>query len=383
MPGLVDSLLQAGVAASFEKLTKQKLSILGEAERAGARILSAWEEGQYEHRSTSVRWQALTRGGLNVTSRQVYVLETSGIRHLYVQPFSADARLPGTHHLFVQGALRSPALYDTDRKAFYAGHDQELAMWLHSQPIHHALHQIDWDWRISGSTRAVDPIVFQIRPFQGVGHVAIRAFGPFGAFDSAGLDHHLVGFSKIGHIAHALVPSLGAVDADQPFQTPADGEEAFASLLLGQIELPVAAPPTDLSHPIGALLATANIGTLIKAPVPKKKDAGARKEILPTWLADQPILAMADATVFGGGGRGVVFTPTHVCVRTDEGRAAISYADIIGAGAMTGTLVVRSRMQGDFALNMSAPEAFAALFESVRPAPSVPPPSLPPPQHPV
>ncbi len=363
--GFMDRLAQAGVAASFEKLTLQKLSILQEAELAGARVLSAWEEGAYEHRSTSVRWQALTRGGLQVTSRQIYVLETAGVRHVYVQPFSADARLPGTHHVWVQGALRSPALYDASRKCFFAGGDQELAAWLHAQPIAQVLREIDWEWRIAGSTRAVDPIALQVRAGQGVGHVAIRAFGPAGSFDSSGLNHHLVGFRLVPHIVQTLMASVGAVGAEQPFLAEADGSDTFGALLAGAFAVPAHAAPFDLSPAIRSLLATANVGTLVRAPLPPRKDAGARKELLPPWLSDHPILALQDATVFGGGGRGVAFTPTHLAVCTDEGRAAIAYADITGANAMVGTLVVRSRVHGDFCLGLSSPEPFAALLNDV------------------
>ena len=371
--GFMDRLAQAGVAASFEKLTSQKLSIMKEAEQAGARVLCCWEEGQYEHRETSVRWQALTRGGLGVSSRQVYVLETAGVRHLYVQPFSGDARLPGTHHLWIHGALRSPILYDESKKTFFAGADHELARWLQGQPIAQVMRGIDWEWMITGRTRAVEPLVLQVRAGRGVGHVALRAFGSSGAMNSSGLGHHLVGFRLIPRIVQALLASVGAMGEEQPFFAEADGAETFGALLADAFPLPAQAAPIDLSLAINTSLTTTNLGTLTPAPLSPKKDAGARKELLPPWLAEEPILARQDKTVFGGGGRGVCFTPTHVAVCTDEGRAGISYADVSGAGAMVGTLVLRSRVHGDFSLSVSCPEAFAALLHAQLPV-TVPPP---------
>ncbi len=371
----MDRLAQAGVAASFEKLTSQKLSIMKEAEQAGARVLCSWEEGQYEHRETSVRWQALTRGGLAVSSRQIYVLETAGVRHLYVQPFSGDARLPGTHHFWIHGALRTPMLYDESTKSFFNGDDHNLAGWLGTQPIAQVVREIDWEWMITGRTRAVDPVVLQVRAGRGVGHVAIRAFGTSGALNSSGLGHHLVGFRLIPRIIQALLASVGPAGEEQAFFAAADGADTFGALLADAFPLPAHAAPLDLSQALKTLLTTTNISTLIAAPIPPKKDAGARKELLPPWLADHPILALQDKTIFGGGGRGVAFTPTHVAVCTDEGRAAISYSDVSGAGAMVGTLVLRSRVHGDFSLSVSCPEALAAMLNAQLPMSMPPPPT--------
>ena len=357
----METMAQAGVAGGLEKLTKQKLAIICEAEMAGARVVCAWDEGEYRHRSTSVRWQALTRGGLPVTSRQIFVLETGGMRHLYVQPFSADARLPGTHHLWIHGALRSAALYDSDSKAFFAGPDPELARWLHAQPIARVMHEIDWDWRIS-STRIVDPVVLQVRAFHGVGHVTVRALDAAGGIN---IDSHPVGFRALPRIVHALLASVAAAGPDQTFHAPAYAAEAFEALLTDALPIPVPGAPRDLSAELGRLLASNDAGLITRAPLSAKKEAGARREVIPAWLAEQPILAINDTTLLGGGTRGVAFTPTHLCCRTDEGRAAIPYADITAASSLVGTLGVRSQLYGDFAVRLGRPEPFAALFNEV------------------
>ena len=359
--GFMETMALAGLAGGFEKLTKQKLAIMREAEAAGARVLLSWDEGEYKHRSTSVRWQALTQGGLPVTSRQLFVLETGGVRHLYVQPFSADARLPGTHHLWMPGALRSPALYDASRKAFFAGPDHELAHWLQAQPIARVLREIDWDWRVA-STRVVDPVVLQLRAFQGVGHLAVRAFDAAGGIN---IDSHPVGFRFLPRILNTLLASAGPAIEDQAFHAPTPGAEAFEALLAGTLPTPVLAPTRDLTGELQGVLASEDIGLLTRAPLPAKKEAGARRELLPGWLADQPILAMYDKTVFGGGTRGVAFTPTHLCCRTDEGGVALSYVDITGARSLVGTLGVRSQLYGDFAMSFNRPEPFAALFNAL------------------
>src|SRR5215213_8340012 len=129
-PGFFDAMGQAFIAGGFEKLTKQKMWILREAERAGARPIAVWDIGQYEHRSTSTRWQALTVGSFQASSVQVFVFETNGMRHLYVQPYASSDPLPGTHHIWIRGAPRSPVLFDVSQSMFHTRHDVELAQWL-------------------------------------------------------------------------------------------------------------------------------------------------------------------------------------------------------------------------------------------------------------
>jgi hypothetical protein len=368
--GFFDKLGQAFVAGGFEKLTQQKLWILREAERAGARVLAVWDDGQYEHRSTSARWQALTVGSFRASSVQTFVFETGGVRHLFVQPYSASHPLPGTHHVWLHGALRSPVLFDVASSSFHAGHDWGLPQWLNPSPIGQLLRSIDWTYRIETSTRVDDPLAMQLRAMgDGLGHLVVRASG-----DNQ-LHGHDVGFMNVWRIAQVLKMSgLEPLDARQPFLGPEPpGTHEFAELLAGSLELPTAAPVIDASSAIASLLQSLGGKTLLAlAPLSAKKEKGARsyEGMVPPWLHGQPILALHDRTVLGGGSQGVALLPTHLCYAYDDVRFVVPYSDITGAQHMIGTLVIRTRLLGDLVFGFPEAERFAALFQHLAAATS-------------
>jgi hypothetical protein len=364
-PGFFEAMGQAGIAGGFEKLTKQKMAILAEAERSGARPLAVWDSGQYEHRATSARWQALTVGSLQATSMQTFVFETNGMRHLFVQPYASSDPLPGTHHVWIRGATRSPVLFDAAQSMFHAGHDVQLAHWLVQAPIGQLLRALDWDYRIGPSTRIEDPVALQARAMgDGLAHVAIRAVR------ENTFDNHDVGFMNVWRIAHALAMSgLEPVTDRHPFLgAEPPGTSVFADLLAGSLELPSPGPVIDLTSAIVPLLQSLGSKTmLVVPPISPKRDKGARSPegMIPPWLHAQPILALHDKTVFGGGTRGVAILPTHLCYTSDDTRFVVSYGDITGAHHMIGTLAVRSRMVGDVVFDFPESEPFAALFDHV------------------
>jgi hypothetical protein len=350
----------AGVAIGFQKLTQQKLGILAEAERAGARLVAAWDVGQYEHQQTSARWQALTRGGMAISSEQVFVFETAGVRHMFVQPYGGEHALPGVHHLWIRGGLRAPALFSAERRSFYTGNDPALGAWLDASPVAHVLRSIDWDYRIGTSTRVNDDTALQIRAMgNDVSHVVIRAHG------ENGINKHDVGFFALPRVATAFAQLVAGGMPPQPFFVDAPHADEYERLVMNQLPLPQPAAPYDLSAQLLPLLATLKDHGLVRAPVPQKKERGARTGIIPAWLADAPLLALRDDTVFGGGSLGTALLPTHLCVATDEGKIAIAYADITGASAISNMLALRSRWQGDLSIRLLDAEAFAAFFASL------------------
>jgi hypothetical protein len=300
--GFLQQMAAAGVAVGFQKLTQQKLGILAEAERAGARLVAAWDVGQYEHHQTSARWQALTRGGMSISSEQVFVFETAGVRHMFIQPYSGEHALPGVHHLWVRGGLRAPALFSAERRSFYTGNDPALGAWLDASPLAQVLRSIDWDYRIGTNTRVNDDTALQIRAMgNDVSHVVVRAHG------ENGIGKHDVGFFALPRVATALAPLVGGGMSAQPFFVDAPHADEFEMLVNNHLPLPEPAAPVDLSAQLAPVIAAMKDHGIVRAPVPAKKDRGARSFMVPPWLGDAPILALRDDTVFGGGSRGTAF----------------------------------------------------------------------------
>lgn len=358
-PSFFDKLAQAGTAVDFSKLTEQKLRIIRQAELAGARLLACWDEGQYEQRATSARWQAKMHGSLPETSAQVFVFETGGIRHLFFQPYSSKDPLPGVHHFWIEGSTRNAVFFDHEHGAFNAGNDWQLAQWLGQTPLAQVLRSIDWSYTLHGSTRIHEPVVFQVRPMgRGLGHVTVRAT------DGNPLDGHGVGFRLVPRIAQALkVSGLESVAEPQAFLSFAPATDEYIAAVEDTLELPTPGPTIDVSAALAAVFRPGVKSHLLHAPLPPKKEKGARTGIVPPWLQDQPILALDDRTVFGGGDRGTVLLPTHMCHRSEEGHFTVSYGDITGASFIVNTLVIRTRQLGDLAFHFPEAERLAPMLQ--------------------
>lgn len=92
---------------------------------------------------------------------------------------------------------------------------------------------------------------------------------------------------------------------------------------------PAGVDPTDLLRRVIGVHADMHY-----APVPAKKEANARAVHAASLPADEPVLALLDDTLFGGGDDGLVFTTRRLCFRQYlEQPGSIAWVDVPDAGA--------------------------------------------------
>jgi hypothetical protein len=313
--------------------TYVKMHNLREATSSGAVLRDTTDVVLGRSSALSGAVSALFGGSLQVDAFQCLQLETHGVMHLFVQPFSGVYVLPGEHHAWLQGSLPACASYndgifgDTWRSP-----DPNTSRWLEqNKPLTSTARSTRWEWRVgSGEIRYAWHL--QTRPFRGgLTHLAMKATG-----EMSGLSvMHAAGFARLIMLAGALQPSLRPVPGqpEQPFVTGSGYADLFSMMLDGQLA-PTArrgtSAPQDFSMPIVQALSVAPAKRLHVHPLAPVKDNGARAGILPPPARHLPILAVVDTTLMGGAGEGFAFTPTHGFLKNAQDSLSFPWTDVRG-----------------------------------------------------
>lgn len=378
--------------------TRQKLAVIDEAARAGLGLVKVTDLGS-DVGAPSVRATAVALFGaaMSSTFTQVFRFERAGTQHLYVQPSEGMHAMPGEHHVWLPGALRSaaglvearPSFADfTPRtgpsRAWFAGDDVTVATYLDGDPaLRAAIHDARWEWRLGlGQFRYAWNL--QLRPLAGGStHLAMMATG------TGALSGRAVGFAQLASIAQPLARLLGhiSVPSTPPLLQPSAFSSVFEEVLASPRLFDTIPPPDgplDFGRHVHALLASRASARLKVAPVPAAKDVAARVHVLPLGASHLPIVATVDLTVMGSSRDALVLTPTHVFYRKDDDRLSFAYTElreILPRAGGEDVITLRLSRLGEISLDLGASAgALHALFSSfvrrTAPAPRAPPRTL-------
>lgn len=310
-----------------------KLAVLREAAAAGAQLKSVTDVILGRNSAVSGAVTALFGGSLSVDAFQCFHLETSGVSHLYVQPYSGMYPLPGEHHAWLQGTLRGPAEWQSGLfLERWQSPDPATADALSRNPaLVAAARSGKWEWRI-GRGEINYAWFIQTRPFRGgLTHFAMKATGRAGVLSMV----QQAGFLKFLEVARALQPSLAHVPGYHtlPFITQPSYDRFFDRLLDQQLPPsapPPKTPPSDFSSAILQALSIAPANKLLLHPLAPVKDNTVRGFVLPPAAKHLPIVAFVDSTLMGSAKEGLALTPTHAFYRVDEHFVSWSHPEVRG-----------------------------------------------------
>lgn len=343
--------------SSIPNRTAMKLSVLREAANAGAQLKSVTDVILGQNSAVGGALTAMFGGSFNVDAFQCFHLETGGVSHMYVQPYSGFYPLPGEHHAWLQGTLRAPAHWETglfsDR---FESPDPATAVALNSNPaLSGAARGARWDWRI-GRGEITYAWHLQTRPFRGgLTHLTMKATGRAGVMSIV----QQAGFLKFLEIARAMQPSLAHVPGytTMPFTTTPSYDLFFEKMLDGQLP-PSARPPqtqpNDFSSAILQALSIAPASKLLLHPLAPVKDNTVRAYVLPQAAKHLPLVAFIDSTLMSSAKDGLAFTPTHAFFKHDDHMVSFSYPEVRGvippASPTESTLTVNLANIGELSL---------------------------------
>ena len=314
---------------------RQKQALIAEAGKAGAQVHEILDLDGNQTQASTVVGETLTAmfgGRTRPDGFQLFRLSTNAWTHVYVQPYSGFAPLPGEHYGVIVGSLASPAIARADLRhsdhPFDPAAGPAIAQHLASAPaIRAVLRDLVWDWP-AGMTKIELDWAVQLRSVgDGTTQVVMQA-GRYG-----GLTTYDVGFAVWLRLCGAIHACLaqGAWPA-QPFPIAPHFAE-----LLGYPAAP-AGPVTPPANPVSiqldyaAVIAEAlrpHLGNKVwLGEGPAKKAANVRKQVLPPELASAAVLAGIDLTVFGSAKDAIVVTPTHLITKEFDDRQRIALSQI-------------------------------------------------------
>jgi hypothetical protein len=212
----------------------QRDGVIDDAHRIGARVesvTSALERFDGTDLVTSID-SALFRGAQVTSNAHVFVFETQGFRHCYVQPYDDSDPLPGVHIARIEGTIRQAGIFlggPIRQPGWYDGGDHSITAFDHDPTLQRLANDLSWQWNV-GTREFALPWTVQVRACGG-GHseVVLRA-GRYGGLSTYGVGmgvflqwcsalHQLTGsgpervddyIAPIGHCSRLVVPpSLG------------------------------------------------------------------------------------------------------------------------------------------------------------------------------
>jgi hypothetical protein len=343
--------------SSLQHRSWMKLAVLREAAAAGAQLKSVTDVILGHNSAVGGAVTALFGGSLAVDAFQCFHLETAGVPHLYVQPYSGLYPLPGEHHAWLQGTLRGPASWESGMfSECWQSPDPATSQALaRNGPLTAALRSARWEWRI-GRGEINYAWHLQTRPFRGgLTHLAMKATGRVGVVSLV----QQAGFIELLEAARAMQPSLVSAPGytTMHFVTQPSYDLFFEKMLDRQ--LPPSAPPpitapADFSAAIMQALSVAPANKLLLHPLAPVKDNTVRAFVLPPAARHLPIVAFVDSTLMGSAKEGLAMTPTHAFYKVDEHLLSFAYPEVRGvrapASPTDGSLAVNITNIGELAL---------------------------------
>ncbi|EYF02608.1 tetratricopeptide repeat protein [Chondromyces apiculatus] len=167
--------------------TRQRESLLGEAQKAGTGVVNVIEIGDDAQAAQAVlgsTLKAFVGGKVRNDGAQIVHMNAGGWPHVYVQPYSGMNPLPGEHHALLAGSLPAPAILRAG--GLFRGPkwdspaDPQLATALDQDPgIRMVTEKLSWEWS-QGLTTIAHDWTLQFRSLgDGATHLVMQA-GRFG-----------------------------------------------------------------------------------------------------------------------------------------------------------------------------------------------------------
>lgn len=348
---------------------KRRDKIAAEASGAGARFFAYEESGGTSAGAlvTHALRAKLPFVDKAVDGVQVFGFETQGVRHLYVQPWSGVETLPGEHHAWLHGSLRSPLAYARGLVPGYrwvAGGDEALTSWLATQGgVHACASACATKWRSGQGTR-IDCTV-QLRSLgDGRSHLVQHA-GHHGGL--LGEEVGVRTFLELGRAFAAVLPR--AAEPAATFLHPVAYTEVFHRCLLGADAPPPAAAARDHSATLLAVgqpyvSETFFVASPGRSSLPSEIEQNVRALVLPAHERGAPLVAVLDLTALGSGKDAVAITPTYLYMRSMGETLGFALDDVASVEPPKGLLVktVRVTLRSGRALKVQAGSDAQALF---------------------
>lgn len=373
---------------------RQRQSLITEAQRAGCTILSIQESGDQEKAegaAVGTSLKAIFGGKVGTDTVQVMLLETMGMKHLYVQPYSGVSPLPGEHHAVLGGSL--PAVLELTPGGFspeWKSPDKELSKALNkSFPVlKAAAKKCQFEWAVGFGTVKLEWAIQVASLGDGRSHMVMQA-GRYG-----GLTTYEVGFSHFMRMYNEL---SGAMRPErfprQGFAHPVSFAAVFEQMVLGKAgaaSVAAAAAAAAGAAPATAAAARAASGGSKPADftdrirqaalplegkkvhvqsIPEKKERSARQFVLPPEAKDAKIVALFDETSFGSAKDAVVLTPTHLYAHELGTKASFPLADLKAVkgfeGALMGGILVDVETLGTLKIPCAADEDLLKVLKTL------------------
>jgi hypothetical protein len=229
--GLFDKSLAKGHA-------NQKKGLLAEAEKAGCAVVGVTQIPEEVPRegaagkALSSAVKSIFGGSSSFDTLQLYQLETKGVAHVYVQPYSGVTVLPGEHHVLVPGGVAAPVAYVKGGllggKKWRSSDEAVAAAFKGHRALAKVAKKCKWEWHVGMSKIELEWTV-QVRSLGGgTAHVVLKS-GRYG-----GLTTYAVGFAHLWALLGPLQELLTAGGADmQEHAYPPAFEELCLQVLGG------------------------------------------------------------------------------------------------------------------------------------------------------
>ncbi len=357
---------------------RQRQSLISEAQRAGCTVLSIQESGDREKAegaAVGTSLKAIFGGRVGADTVQVMLLETMGMKHLYVQPFSGVSPIPGEHHAVLGGSL--PAVIELGPGGFspeWKSPDKELSKALNkSFPVlKAAAKKCEFEWAVGFGTVKLEWAIQVASMGDGRSHMVMQA-GRYG-----GVTTYEVGFSHFMRMYNELSGSMRPERfPTQGFMHPVSFGAVFEQLVLGKAaqgpepRKPAAAGAgqTDFTDRIRQIALPLEGKKVHVQSIPEKKERSARQFVLPPEAKDEKIVALFDETSFGSAKDAVVFTPTHLYAHELGTKASFPLADLKAVkgveGALMGGILVETGALGTLKIPCAADEELLKVLKAL------------------
>ncbi len=342
-------------------LNGQKQALINEAEKAGATILQiedvtdAAENAGKRVMGSSAK--ALFGGKVQADGFQLFVLETDGIRHAYVQPFNGGLPLPGEHHVILDGALPGPlnAAETFLASEWISAENPAFAKQLNSDPTMKKLvKKLEWSWPMGTGKITLKWTAQAKTDANGNTHFVMKS-GRYG-----GVMTYEVGFAVFVGMLRGLVAHVGEAGSETLFAHPAAYGGLALQLLGADTDDPSDIQPSepvkqardvDYRSVIRDALAGKVGKRIFVGDIPDKKRNNARKGILPASATDVEIVALLDGTIFKSAKAGAILTPDAFYVRDEDRQFGFALRDLQMVGANSGGNVnVKVAVKGELSV---------------------------------
>jgi hypothetical protein len=223
------------------EMSRQGQGVVSEAQEAGAQVIAAEVITTDRSGTMGARvggaLKATVGGKLRPDRHEVFVFDTQGARHLYVQPIAGVTALPGEHHAWLFGSLRSPVAYVPGMLGakWTSPADPELVSWLNKSQgqLKSVVRGTKLKWKV-GMGEIELPWGIQLRSLgDGRSHLAMNA-GRYGGFTTV-----RVGIGHFVKVAHAMSQVLAqGVFPEQEFLHEPAYTELFRQAILEAVPDP-------------------------------------------------------------------------------------------------------------------------------------------------